>query len=85
MFHTRHWFSVTGESKGTLYRSYESGILTILHFKPQPHKMVKHTQINLRILATNYLSVFDHFVVLALKGLKLLDICRVSKKGNIFI
>ena len=29
--------------------------------------MVKHTQ---RLLPTNYLSVFDHFVGLTLKGIK---------------
>ena len=31
--------------------------------------MVKHTEIISRLLPTNYLSVFDHFVELALKGL----------------
>ena len=35
-------------------------------FNRQPHKMVKHTQKN---LPKNCLSVFDHFVGLALKGL----------------
>ena len=34
--------------------------------------MIKHTQIIRRLLPTNYLSVFDHFVGLALKGLKML-------------
>ena len=33
--------------------------------------MVKHTQTIRRELPTNCLSVFDHFVKLALKGLKL--------------
>ena len=37
--------------------------------KSQPHKMVKHTQTICRLLPTIYLSVFDHLVVLALKGL----------------
>ena len=32
--------------------------------------MVKHTQIIRRQQPTNYLSVFDHFVGLAIKGLK---------------
>ena len=32
--------------------------------------MVKHTQAIRRLLPMNYLSVFDHFVGLALKGLK---------------
>ena len=30
--------------------------------------MVKHTQTIRRLLPTNYLSVFDHFVGLAFKG-----------------
>ena len=34
--------------------------------------MVKHTQIIRRLLSTDCLSVFDHFVGLALKGLKTL-------------
>ena len=33
--------------------------------------MVKHTQTIRRLLPTNYLSVFDHIVGLALKGLKM--------------
>ena len=36
----------------------------------QPQKMFKHTQTIRRFLPTNCLSVFDHFVGLALKGLK---------------
>ena len=36
-------------------------------FKPQPRKMVKHTQ-TIRRLPTDCLSVFDHFVGLALEG-----------------
>ena len=35
-----------------------------------PHKMVKHTQTIHRQKPTNCLSVFDHFVGLALKGLR---------------
>ena len=35
----------------------------------QPHKMVKHTQTIRRQETTNYLSVFDHFLGLAIKGL----------------
>ena len=38
-------------------------------FKRQPHKIVKPTQIIRRLLPTNCLSVIDHFVGLALKGL----------------
>ena len=41
----------------------------LLTFKHQPHKMVKHTQTNRLLLPTNCLSVSDHFVGLALKGL----------------
>ena len=39
-----------------------------LIFKGQPHKIVKHTETIRRLLPRNCLSVFDHFVVLALKG-----------------
>ena len=42
-------------------------------FKRQPHKMVKHTQAIRRQQQTNCLSVFDHFLGLALKGLKKLS------------
>ena len=41
-----------------------------LNLKRQLHKMVKHTQTTLWQRPTNWLSVFDHFVKLALKGLK---------------
>ena len=44
---------------------------SIQPFKRQPHKIVKHTQTIHRLSPTNCLSVFDHFVGLALKGLKL--------------
>ena len=37
--------------------------------KRQSHKMVKRTQTVRRQFPTNCLSVFDHFVILALKGL----------------
>ena len=37
-------------------------------FKCQPHKLVKHTR-TIWLLPTNCLSVFDHFVGLALTGL----------------
>ena len=43
--------------------------LVIKTFKSQSHKMVKHTQTIRRLLPTNCLSVFDHFVGLTLKGL----------------
>ena len=38
-------------------------------FQRQPHKMVKHTQTIRRLFPMKCLSVFDHFVGLALKGL----------------
>ena len=37
--------------------------------KRQPDKIVKHFQIIRRLLATNWLSVFDHLEGLALKGI----------------
>ena len=39
-------------------------------FKCQPQKMIKHTQTIRWLLPTSCLSVFDHFVGLALRGLK---------------
>ena len=61
--------------------------------------MVKHTQIIRRLLSANCLSVFDHFVELAFKGLNInyrpcsiketeesLHInCRYSQAQNIFL
>ena len=44
------------------------GLQVMLPSKSQPHKMVKHTQTIRRLMPTNCLSVFDHFVGLALKG-----------------
>ena len=38
-------------------------------FKPQPYKMVKHTQTIRRLLPANCLNVFDHFVGLGVKVL----------------
>ena len=38
-------------------------------FKPQPHKMVKHTQTFCRSNPTSCLSAFGHFVGLTLKEL----------------
>ena len=40
--------------------------------KRQPHKMVKNTKAICRQKLTNCLSVFDHFLVLALKGVNTL-------------
>ena len=38
-------------------------------FKRQPYEMVKHTQTIRRLLPTNCLNAFDHFVGLMFKGL----------------
>ena len=43
--------------------------LVLWTFKLQLHKMVKQTQIICRLLVTNCLNEFDHFVGLALKEL----------------
>ena len=40
---------------------------------PQPRKLAKHTQTIRCQQPTNFVSVFDHFVGLALKGLKITD------------
>ena len=42
--------------------------LATLSFKRRHHKMVKHTQIIRRQQPNNCLSVFDHYLGLALKG-----------------
>ena len=44
--------------------------LQISPFKRQPQKMGRHAQAIRRLLPTNCLSRFDHFVGLALQGLK---------------
>ena len=49
--------------------------------------MVKHTQVICRLMPTNCLSVFDHFVGLALKGLKTRSVlvkipCRESRDSK---
>ena len=46
-------------------------------FRPQPHKMVKHTQAIRGLLPTYCLSVFDHFEGFGLKGLILLNLFRL--------
>ena len=55
--------------------SYFQKISQISNFrdtnKRQPHKMVKHTKTIRRVLPATFLSVFDRFVGLALKGLNL--------------
>ena len=49
------------------------GLKNFKPFKRQPHTTVKHTQTIRRQQSTNCLNVFDHFVRLALKGLKFLE------------
>ena len=44
--------------------------------------MVKHTQSIRRLLPTTCLSVFDHFVGLALKGLRLQFFARFKQSEN---
>ena len=51
--------------------------------------MVKHTETIRRLLTTNFLSVFDHFVGLALIGLKVMpdiffSFCFSSLKESAF-
>ena len=52
-------------------------VSTFWVFKRQPHKMAKHTQAIRRQQQTSCLSVFDHFVRLALKGLSSITTLRV--------
>ena len=46
---------------------------SLLTLKRQPHKMVKYTQTICRLLLTNCLSVSDHFMGLAPKGLGIIE------------
>ena len=51
-----------------IWKHFRLDFLNCYPFKHQPHKMVKHTQTIRWLLPRNCLSVFDHFVKLALKG-----------------
>ena len=51
-------------------------------FEPQPHKMVTHTQTIHRQQPKNCLSEFNHFVGLALKGLKFVHINAHKNYGK---
>ena len=55
--------------------------------KRQQHKIVINTQTIRRLLPKNYLSVFDHFLGLALKGLpnSYLPEVDLSTKGIIYL
>ena len=53
-----------------------SELCSNLTLKCQPYKMIKHTQIIRRQQPTDCLSVFDHLVRLALKGLKDFNLCH---------
>ena len=66
------------------FRKYMCGLFVhnislINPLSANPHKMVKHTETVHCLLFTNCLSVFDHFVGLALKGLN----CKVN--GSILL
>ena len=63
------WFSQVKSVLENILTSPEQGYHQL--FKRQPPKIVKHTQTICRLLIMNCLNVFDHFVGLALKGLKL--------------
>ena len=58
---------------------------SIWPFKSQHHKMVKHTRSIRRQQPKNCLSVFGHFVGLALKGLRILKLglhCSLRSQSN---
>ena len=50
----------------------------IWRLKRQPNKLVKHTQTIHRLLPTNCLNVFDHFVGLVIKGLIRLPLLKMT-------
>ena len=49
----------------------------------QPHKTVKQTQTIYRLLLTNCLRVFDHFVGLAFKGLNTVFSCKLQHDATL--
>ena len=51
-------------------------VKTLLSFKRQPQKMVKHRQTIFQLLPMNCVSVLDHFEGLMLKGLKFIDTAK---------
>ena len=55
--------------KKKVYLEKNASKARALPFKRQPHKMIENTQKIRRLLPANSLSVFDHFVGFALKGL----------------
>ena len=60
-------YSLTGYSK----KNTSLNLKCFNTLSAKPHKMVKHTQTIRRQQPTNCLSVFDHFVGLALKNASL--------------
>ena len=74
--------------KGTL-RYFICGLYGVfrqlLTLQAPPHKMIKHTQTIRRLLSTNCLSGFDHFVKLALKRLIVLCSPRSAQTNRFFI
>ena len=50
--------------------TWKKYVHTVNSFKCQPHKIIKHNQTIRRQQPRNFLNVFDHFVGLALKGLR---------------
>ena len=61
------WRTVISKKQAAKIRTKDKNKYKL--FKRQPYKMIKYTQTIRRLYPTNCLSVFDHFVVLALKGL----------------
>ena len=58
-------------SEYTSLRYHRERLWKLNPFSVNPHKMVKHTQTIGQQQLTNCLGVFDHFVGLALKGLRM--------------
>ena len=66
---------VCNEKQSKAYWTWETNFnVSSELFKTQTHKILRHTQTICRLLPTNYLSMFDHFVGLALKGLTSYDL-----------
>ena len=62
------WIYIQGSN--TSYSPSTDWLWFLETFNRQPKKMVRHTQIILLLLPANCLSMFDHLLELALKGLR---------------
>ena len=69
-------FKMIQRKKTQIFQILRSDFKVFKLFQHRPHKMVKHTQTIHQQQPTSCLSVFDHFVGFALKGLSSNEVLR---------